>query len=350
MKYLIVQEWNNTKGNHAGMSHMCDLLVEKYPQEYVKITKDCPKALPERNWFMSRLMGWYDRMMWKNEWKKDYLRICKPMFDNLRPGDEVFLLEYNWPGTPQNGLAKFIHTYYPLVKIRSLSHITPTYYKRENAETFLTQWCNMVDTVMTMGHGLSEYFISVGVPKFKISTGFHYVDNEYYKVDVSHIKKKSRATIIAMGALQRDFQMLADIVNSVQEVDWIVCKGNKKIDHLFNKTENIHLIGFVPEDELRQLMSVSDISLNVFEDTVGSNVITTSLAMGLALIVSDVGSIRDYVDESNAVFCQNTKDAFIKAINQLISDPARVAEMRKASLDKVQNITIDKVHEWFNKL
>lgn len=47
-------------------------------------------------------------------------------------------------------------------------------------------------------------------------------------------------------------------------------------------------------------MAKADLSLNVMEDTVGSNVITTSMAMGLGLIVTDVGSIRDYCDESNA--------------------------------------------------
>ena len=34
MKYLIVQDWPSTHGNHAGMKHMCDLLVERYPNEY----------------------------------------------------------------------------------------------------------------------------------------------------------------------------------------------------------------------------------------------------------------------------------------------------------------------------
>ena len=36
MKYLIVQDWHNTRGNHAGMEHMCDMLVERFPDEYVK--------------------------------------------------------------------------------------------------------------------------------------------------------------------------------------------------------------------------------------------------------------------------------------------------------------------------
>ena len=42
MKYLIVQEWMNTKGNHAGMKHMCDLLVEKFPGKYEMVVNPPP--------------------------------------------------------------------------------------------------------------------------------------------------------------------------------------------------------------------------------------------------------------------------------------------------------------------
>ena len=74
------------------------------------------------------------------------------------------------------------------------------------------------------------------------------------------------------------------------------------------------------------------------------------MAMGLAVIVSDVGSIRDYVDESNAVFCNNTTASFIEAIKKHANEPDRLVEMRKASLKKVDKITIDKIHNWFNNL
>lgn len=350
MKYLVVQEWDNTKGNHAGMSHMCDMLLDKYPGEYFKITKAIPQPLPMRNKLASRVLGWYDRKRWENEWKNDYKAICQPMFENLCDGDEVFLLEYNWPSTTQYDLAQYIRRNYPSVKIRTLSHITPTLYKRVHAEKFIPNWCSVVDTVMTMGHDLTDYFERLGISKDKLSTGFHYVDNEFYIIQDSHIQITDRPTIIAIGALQRDFQMLAEIVNNTPEVNWIICKGRKNVDFLFSNSSNVRLVGFVPENELKELMALSDASLNVLEDTVGSNVITTSMAMGLAIIVSDVGSIRDYVDDSNAIFCSNTKESFIEAIKSLSRSPSHLVEMRKASIKKIDKFTIDKVHEWFNNL
>lgn len=44
MKYLIVQDWPSTHGNHAGMVHMCKLLQKKYPTEYEVIIKRNPKT------------------------------------------------------------------------------------------------------------------------------------------------------------------------------------------------------------------------------------------------------------------------------------------------------------------
>ena len=43
------------------------------------------------------------------------------------------------------------------------------------------------------------------------------------------------------------------------------------------------------------------------------------MATGLAMVVSDVGSIRDYCDETNACFCSSPDD-FIKNIMILAND------------------------------
>ena len=53
--------------------------------------------------------------------------------------------------------------------------------------------------------------------------------------------------------------------------------------------------------------------LNVMKDTIGSNVICTSMATGLSMVVSDVGSIRDYCSETNAVSVL-LHDDFIKIL------------------------------------
>lgn len=38
MIYLIVQEWSNTKNNHAGMYHLAKLLTSNFPETYTLIS------------------------------------------------------------------------------------------------------------------------------------------------------------------------------------------------------------------------------------------------------------------------------------------------------------------------
>ena len=353
MKYLVVQDWPNTHGNHAGMVHMSDMLVEKYPGDYCKICK----PIPLKKQSNSRYGRWLYIIKRKilisffvDVWVKEYMPYCKPMLEQLKKGDEVFLLQYCSGGASQDVLARYIRKHYEGVKLYAMSHLTKSKYLEQGYNaSVIRKWDSYVDKHILMGSSLTKFFIECGVDPPKISTGFHYVDNEYYKKNEEDIVIKDKPTIIAMGALQRDFKLLADIVNNTNNVNWIICKGLKPVDNLFHG-DNVKLVGFVPEDELRALMAESDASINVLEDTVGSNVITTSLAMGLVVIVSDVGSIRDYVDSNCALFCENTVKSFTAAINKFASDPNKIVEMRRAALSKVSNITIDKVHQWFCSL
>jgi glycosyltransferase involved in cell wall biosynthesis len=353
MKYLVAQDWINTHGNHAGMVHMCELLVEKYPNEYVLVYKpvEYPKNSKEHcaTVFISRVLKKILRTFFPSIWIKRNV-YYKPMLDGLKNGDAVFLLQYCSGTASQDILARYVKSHYNDVKIYAMSHLTKSKYLELGYDAkVIRRWDSFVDKHILMGTSLAQYFIECGIPENKISIGFHYVDNEYYNKTEEDIKYKGKPTIIAIGAMQRDFELLAKIVNNSEMVNWIICRGQKKVDYLF-QGNNVKLVGYVPENKLRELMDESDASLNVMEDTVGSNVITTSLAMGLVVIVSDVGSIRDYVDETCAIFCQNTVESFTKAISQFASMQSRIVEMRRSALLKVSNLTIEKVHAWFCSL
>ena len=356
MKYLIVQDWQSTHGNHAGMKHMCDLLVAKYPDEYKMFVKECPRTWKSPRTFMEkicwRLYGKYAKEHYlKKTYPLEYLELCSPMFSNLKSGDEVFLLEYLLPWASQYELACYIRENYPKVKIYALSHLTGKYFDEMTAKEpdLIQKWAKPVDKLLTLGFSLSSYFEKAGVSKEKISTGFHYVDSDYYQKQ-QPMKSNSPLKVIMMGALQRDYGMLAEVVKQCPDVHWIICRGRKNVDDLFPKTPNVELKGFLEEDELRHQMDIADVSLNVMEDTVGSNVITTSMAMGLAMIVSDVGSIRDYCNDANALFCQNNVEQFVRSIKNLQNNLQLVLRMKKASLENSKRLQIDNINRWFFKL
>lgn len=356
MKYLIVQDWQSTHGNHAGMKHMCDLLVAKYPDEYKVFVKECPRTWKSPRTFMEkicwRLYGKYAKEHYLTKtYPLEYLELCSPMFSNLKAGDEVFLLEYILPWASQYELACYIRENYTKVKIYALSHLTGKYFDEMTANDpdLIQKWAKPVDKLLTLGSSLSSYFEKAGVSKEKISTGFHYVDSDYYQKQ-QPMKSNTPLKVIMMGALQRDYGMLAEVVKQCPDVHWIICRGRKNVDDLFPKTPNVELKGFLEEDELRHQMDIADVSLNVMEDTVGSNVITTSMAMGLAMVVSDVGSIRDYCNDENALFCQNNVEQFVRSIKTLQNNLQLVLRMKKASLENSKRLQIDNINRWFFKL
>lgn len=351
MKYLIVQNWNSTKGNHAGMKHMCELLVKKYPQEYNLIVSETFQYTFNNRILKSFLLK-YQKLTQKYFATFKYKKLCKSMIKNLKETDEVFLLEYLYPEIPQYGLAIYLRKKFPKVKIYALSHLTSTTYKNIFPKPYKTiyKWSLPIDKMLTLGSSLSTFFIEdVHIPKEKISTGLHYVDSNYYHIN--EIKEiNSPMTIITMGNVQRNYTLLSQIVKNTPNINWIICKGHAPIDHYFYNIPNVQLKGYIEEDELKNIMKNADISLNVMNDTVGSNVITTSMAMGLAIITSNVGSIHDYCSEENAIFCNNDTTSFINAINYLIKNPSKVEIMKKNSIEISKKFDIEYVNQWFNNL
>ena len=356
MKYLIVQDWSNTHGNHAGMVHMCKLLKEKHPDEYEVYIKTEPVKEKYSNSIIGKLNHVWDHftvdpIYFNRIYPKEYLQLCQPMFSRLKAGDEVFLLEYLIPWAPQLKLAEYIRTNYPNVRIYALSHLTVKFF-REKINLFrneIKRWSVPVDKLLTLGSSLSQYFESKGIQEDKISTGFHYVDSDYYHKN-EELSVHSPLNVIAMGNLQRDYSLLAKVVRNTPKVHYIICHGRTDVGNLFSDCTNVTLKGFLREDELRHQMDIADVSINIMQDTIGSNVITTSLAMGLAMVVSDVGSIRDYCSSDNAIFCSNTPSSFIDAINKLADNRHKVQSMKLSALEYSKRLSINKVHEWFNNL
>ena len=352
MKYLICQQWDNLRGNHAGFPHICHLLEQKYPDQYVVIEKSTPTRRRTRKNKFSRLLFKYidNRDLIKRNYE-EYILLCSNMFQTLREGDEVFLLEYNLPIVSQYELAKYIRNNFKGVRLYALSHLTPSYFEKDHVRKKIVKWDSCIDKQLTLGSSLSQYLKGIGIKPQKISTGFHAVDLNYYSSSNENIEiKKERLTIISIGALQRNYNLLSKIVNRCDDVNWIICAGRKHVTGLFPKQDNVKILGYLEESELRYQMSQADLALNVMEDTVGSNVITTSMAMGLGIIVSDVGSIHDYCNDRNALFCDNDVESFVSAINFVVLNHSMVMNMKRESLNIIRKFSIENTHKWFCSL
>lgn len=338
MIYLIVQDWSNTTNNHAGIKYLCNRLQQKHPDEFEVI------LIPDfyQGFSSNLLLRKINMFLARKKFFSRLNQVYRELWAKLKTGDKVFLMEYMEQLCPQVSLAERLKHSHPHLPIYAMVHLVPEKLNDNFSQAEYTKWIKPVDYIVTLGSSLTRYFIERGFDKSKIITTFHYVENDYYKV-VDRLPTRKSITVIAMGNQMRNVALLHDIVLHLPQVKFTICQGVGNMGSKFADCTNVSLIPFVSEDKLRDYMASADVSLNVMKDTIGSNVIVTSMAMGLAMVCSDVGSIRDYCNDSNCLFANTTQD-FVKAVKSLSENVDKLNGMKQASLKKSSDLTIDKFY------
>lgn len=342
MDYLICQDWKNTSGNHAGIQYLCKELQAKYPDIYYVYSKPDYFCKKHTNNLLSKIVN-YLKVKYNNA-LYDY-KLKEDLLGKLKPGDRVFLMEYPECGKySQLPLAKVIKRKYPSIPLFGMFHLVPSLYEKKYSDNQFHILCSYLDVCITLGHSLSKYLsIRSGLNDKHIITLFHYVDNNYYSP--SNLISEKTPVVIVMGNMMRNYELLNEIILGASNIHFIICQGHQNLSSYFGSKTNVELIPFISESELKLLMEKADISLNVMQDTIGSNVIVTSMAMGLAMVCSDVGSIRDYCGVDNSIFCDNSKpNEFSDALKLLCKDRGLLLEMKKQSLNRAKNLSIDNFH------
>ncbi len=348
MIYLISQDWANTSNNHAGMKYLCNKLQEVYPDTYISFSIPCflYDELLSKNRVVKKIQLWYAQHLAK----RYSMNLAKNLLSRLKPHDIVFLMEYLEKLSPMKSIVDEIKAHNPAIDFWAMVHLVPSKLEKSfsNNKEFYC-WTKNITYLFTFGRTLSDYLHSRGFSQNRIITTFHYVD-DYYQKKTNNIQCDS-IKVIAMGNQMRNRELLRKIVCVNPDVDFIICQGVDNMEDDFFNLKNVKLIPFVPESELRQYMQLSDVSLNVMQDTIGSNVIVTSLAMGLAMVCSDVGSIRDYCDENNTFFCSNDSiDGFNSAIRLLSKNRTLLDNMKLSARKKAETFSINQFHLEIKKI
>lgn len=327
MQFIICQDWHNTKGNHAGMAHL-GRLIQQYGKKKYRLIIIPDIGLSFSNRLINSL---YAKLI---KYIYDLLYICLAIYllFTLKRGDRVYLFEYLLESRNQYFVAKILKTIKKeQIEIYALAHLTPSKLEQKFSHGKIMKYSLVVDKYLTLGNSLSKYLNKIGIEKNKFITTFHYVDTDYYYPKLltnlnEHLK------VLVMGVQMRDFSFIVDLSKKLPDVEFVICKWKMNLGGMFDDCTNVVLKGVMPENELKEEMDKADISLNIMIDTVGSNVITTSIAMGLAMVVSDVGSIRDYCSEEYAYLCRDEKD-YYKALTELSRNKIKLEEMKKKSFE-----------------
>lgn len=324
--YIVYYDYSHTSGNHAGMSHLVKLISKQL--QNIRPIKSIPHNF--RGGTVLAIIYAIGLAI--------YFRLF------LKKGDKVLFFEYLTKGIAHQSLTVLVMRKFkiktPIFSLIHLSgdHLLQLYGSKES----LFKKLKPIDKILVFGSSLAKFIREIGYEK-EIITQFHYADTNFYKA-VSINKNLGDLNIICIGGLKRNFLLLKSIVQTFPEINFHILMGKSDLRSILGKLMNVTLYSYLSEKEMLSVIQKCDISLSVMEDTIGSNVITSSMATGLVQIVSDVGSIRDYCSEDDSFLCTN-KEEFVTAIKSLNMDRELLYLKRKTTLSKANLFS----HELFIK-
>ena len=136
-------------------------------------------------------------------------------------------------------------------------------------------------------------------------------------------------------------EMAAHLVKERQDITYLVIGNGSRFLELMKKSEELglqdHVVftGSVPHDEIPRFLKVSDVAVACFEDTPQTRTksplkVCEYMAAGRAIVGSDVGEVREMLDQGNAGILVRPGDplALAQGVTRVLSDPEWKANMQ----------------------
>ena len=327
---VIYYDWKNTAGNHTGMAYFARAMKIAWGKKVRLIRSPIN----------------YGRLHNKFQWLWRYLTI-RYLKIRLRPGDIIFFMEYLGGRISGDHRAIALHMRALGInnKMVGMVHLpSQTLLKLYEKEYILTA-LDAIDRILVLGRNLERFFDKLGFSD-KATKTFYYTDTDYY-FPANKFPNSNSMIVIVMGSLYRNRIALKEIITRCPEITFEVCMGHDPPEDELEALENVRLHRFLSEPNLLEKMQSADVSLSVFDEMEGSNVIVTSLACGLPQVVSDVGSIRDYCSIENAFFCTEA-DEYVSALQVLLNDPGLRQRMGEDARLQAEKISLERSLAWYD--
>lgn len=180
-------------------------------------------------------------------------------------------------------------------------------------------------------------FFEQYLPPERVHVVPHGVDTTYYTPIGSPADQPHSPRIcLFVGYWQRDLALLRTIVQTlnarrVPDLEFVLVCG-EACRAALHDCQRVRFLRNVPEDDLRDLYRRATLLLMPLLDGTANNAVLESLACGLPMVITDVGGVRDYVDEQCALLVPaSDAAAHIEAVAWLLDHPQQRAAMAQAA-------------------
>lgn len=157
-----------------------------------------------------------------------------------------------------------------------------------------------------------------------------------------------------VGVHLRDFDTLCRTIRLVNKEDnriqFVIVTFESEF-HRFEGLENIVLRCGVPEPELRSLYQRADMMVQPMSDCTANTSTLEALACGLPVIASDIGGVRDYLDEACSVLVPPfNPEAMSEEILDLIGNRAKRHRLSERARHRAQAFRWERVIDDLEKV
>ncbi len=212
--------------------------------------------------------------------------------------------------------------------------------------------------IVAISNGLKDFYVSKGVLPQKIIVAHDGVDFEQFDIYINKEKvkedlgiKSDLPVVLYIGALglwkgvETLLEASAFIFGKAQVV--IIGGEEKQIILLCKKYPGVLFLGPRPYRELPINQKIADILVipNTAKDKISTSYTSplkmfAHMASGVPIVVSDLPSIREVLNEDNSYFAEpDSPKSFADVIKKVLSDPARAQKSAKALDDA-------RMHTW----
>lgn len=305
-------------GSYAGYDQVARYLAAKVPVE--KIQPYMPRFIPDRTrqWLV-RQSG----MEWYEDWSLDLETATARQMLGAGKG-EVFHIFYGEDNYRYLGLlprlgrsrgCKLVCTYHQPPQI--LQKVAPHNTILRNLDALIAVASNQVDYFRS--------FVDAGA----VHVVPHGIDTDFFQPPDQ--KESTGRECLFVGQWLRDFDMLRDVIRSVERTGAGLTFTIVTTDENFNKFDGLRntvVVSRLTDEQLLTTYQRADLLVLPMKDCTANNSVLEGMACGLPVVTTDVGGVKDYVTPACAsLVASGDVEAMRDAILLLTSDEQLRARM-----------------------
>lgn len=182
----------------------------------------------------------------------------------------------------------------------------------------------------------------------------HGVYTDFYLPDFK--KTRDHNNILVVGSWLRDFPLLIKVIEKCKTkypnlYFSIVAESNKSRE--FNRLDNVKFYSNISNDSLIDLYNTCSFLFLPLLDSVANNALLEALSCGTPILISKIGGVLDYTNDSCVFYLENEINEILVQIDRLANDltfkNSLALSAREQSLKFDWSLVINEVRKYYNE-